>query len=262
MRLLKIFVCTIAVAAACVACKSQYDILLEGNDANAKYDAAFEYYNAGKYQKAAQLFESLAFLTSGTERDDTVHYYWGLSNYKFKDYLAAEGNFTSFIETFPKSVFTEDAMFLKIDCMFRGTYRYELDQTPTYKTMTEISTFLIEYPYTDKRDICDKMIAELTERLERKEYENARLYYKMEDYKAAKVALRNVLKDNAENQYREEILYHIAMSSYKFADMSVSDKQKARFLEFQDDYLNFIGEYPESKHRAELDALYNKVKKK
>lgn len=260
MRILKILVCTIAAAAACVACKSQYDILLEGNDVNAKYDAAFSYFNEGKYQKAAQLFESLTFLTSGTERDDTVHYYWGLSNYKFKDYFTAEGNFTSFIETFPRSVFTEDARFLKIDCMFRGTLRYELDQTPTYKTMAEISTFLIEYPDTDKREVCDKMIADLTGRLEKKEFENARLYYNMEYYKSAKIALKNVLKDNAENQYREEILYYIAMSSFKYADMSVPDKKKERFLEFQDDYLNFVGEFPESKHRAELDNLFSKVK--
>lgn len=262
MKYLRFIACVIAAAAACVACKSQYDTLLEGNDAGAKYKAAFEYYNIGKYQKAAQLFESLSFLTSGTERDDTVHYYWGLSNYKFKDYYAAEGNFKSFVEAFPKSVFTESAQFLKIDCMFRGTLRYELDQTPTYKCISEISTFLIEYPETDKREICDKMIADLKERLDRKEFENARLYYKMEDYKAARVALKNVLKDNAENQYREEVLYYIAMSSFKFADMSVSTKQKERFLEFQDDYLNFIGEYPESEHRRELDALYKRVKDK
>ena len=67
----------IAIAiAALTACKSQYELLLEGNDVDAKYKAAFELFEAGKYQKAAQLFESLAQITSGTERDDTVQYYW------------------------------------------------------------------------------------------------------------------------------------------------------------------------------------------
>ena len=51
-----------------------------------------------------------------------------------------------------------------------------------------------------------KMIEDLKERLDRKAFENARLYYKMEDYLAARVALRNVLKDNADNLYREDIL--------------------------------------------------------
>jgi outer membrane protein assembly factor BamD len=44
--------------------------------------------------------------------------------------------------------------------------------------------------------------------------------------------------------------------------MSVPEKQKERYLTFQDDYLNFVGEYPESSHRKELDSLYNKVKEK
>ena len=56
------------------SCKSQYELLLNSNDADAKYEAAFEYYNLNKFSKAASLFESLAVLTDGTERDDTVRY--------------------------------------------------------------------------------------------------------------------------------------------------------------------------------------------
>ena len=52
------------------------------------------------------------------------------------------------------------------------------------------------------------------------------------------------------------------MSSYKYANLSVPAKQRERFLVFEDDYLNFIGEYPESKYRAELDRLHEKVRKK
>ncbi len=105
------------------------------------------------------------------------------------------------------------------------------------------------------------MLTELNGRLDRKAYENARLYYKMEDYQAASVALKNVLKDDAENIYREDILYYIAMSSYKYAFMSVQSKQKERYLVFVDDYLNFVGEYPESEYRHELDGLYKRVQR-
>ena len=82
----------------------------------------------------------------------------------------------------------------------------------------------------------------------------------MEDYKAARVALKNVLKDDSENMYREEVLYYTAMSSYKYASLSVPSKQKERFMLFIDDYFHFVGEYPESKHRRELDSLYKRVK--
>ena len=79
---------------------------------------------------------------------------------------------------------------------------------------------------------------------------------------ASRVAFRNILKDNANNVFREDILYYTAMSSYKYAQMSIPSKQRERYLVFQDDYLNFVGEFPESSHRKELDPLYEKVKEK
>ena len=102
-------------------------------------------------------------------------------------------------------------------------------------------------------------MADLVERLDKKSLESAKLYYKMEDYKAAHYALRNVLKDNADNQYREEVLYYTALASYHYALNSVREKQKDRFLSFIDDYLNFISEYPESDKCKELEGLYNRA---
>ena len=247
---------------AAVGCKSEYELLLEGNDVDAKYAAAFEYFNQGKYQRASQLFESLSALTNGTDRGDTVQYYWGLSNYRYRDYYTAETNFTNFIATYPLSPFAPDAGFFRIDCLYRQTLRYELDQKPTRNALSAIARYLVENPDSPYRPLCENMTTELNGRLDRKAYENARLYYKMEDYQASRVAFKNILKEDADNVYREEILYYSAMSSYKFASNSVTAKRKERFLVFQDDYLNFIGEYPESAHRKELDALYEKVKEK
>jgi outer membrane protein assembly factor BamD len=251
----------IAAALMTCSCKSQYEVLLNSNDADAKYDAAFAYFNEGKYSKAASLFESLSMLTNGTERDDTVRYYWGLSNYKYKDYYTAETNFEQFIMSFPRSPFVSDATYLRIDCLYRSTLRYELDQTPTYKAINIISQYILEHPETEHMKVCRDMLVDLNERLDRKAYEAAKLYYKMEDYLASKVAFRNVLKDDAENIYREDILYYIAMSSYKYAHLSVQEKQKERYLAFVDDYYNFIGELPESKYRKELDSVYQKVQR-
>ncbi len=256
------FVAVALVAAAALSsCKSEYEALLNGNDVDAKYAAAFDYFNHGKYSRAAQLFESLSVLTSGTERDDTVQYYWGLSNYRYKDYYTAETNFSKFLISFPRSPFAEEASFLRIDCLYRSTLRYELDQVPTHNAIGVITQYLAENPGNTHTAICKKMLKELNDRLDKKAYENARLYYKMEDYKAAHVAFKNVLKDDAENIYREDILYYLAKSSYKYASMSVESKQKERYLTFVDDYYNFIGENPDSEYRKELDVLYRRAQK-
>ncbi|MBO5107531.1 MAG: outer membrane protein assembly factor BamD [Bacteroidales bacterium] len=260
MKLRNLIIAALAIVAFS-SCKSQYELLLNSNDADAKYEAAFKYYNEGKYSKAGSLFESLSVLTNGTERDDTVRFYWGLSNYKFKDYYTAETNFSNFLESYPRSPFASEARYLRIDCLYRSTLRYELDQTPTYKAITEISEYIIEDPRTPHLQACRDMLQTLNDRLDKKAYESARLYYKMEDYLASRVAFRNVLKDDAENIYREDILYYIAMSSYNYAHNSVQSKQKERYLTFLDDYLNFVGEIPESHYRKELDNVYRKAQK-
>jgi outer membrane protein assembly factor BamD len=257
MKKYTLIVCALALVAACA---SKYETLLSSNDVDAKYAAAMEFFQNKKYQKAAQLFESMSVLTSGTARDDTVQYYWGLSNYRYKDYYTAESNFTRFLENFPQSPFSEDARFLRLDCMYRATYRYELDQAPTRTCLAAIAEYEREYPEgSPNGEALQAMKKDLLERLDRKAYESAKLYYKMEDYLAARVALRNVLKDNAENVYREEVLYYTALASYHYARLSVSAKQKERYLVFADDYLNFIGEYPESSYRRELDMIYKRV---
>ena len=260
MRLRNIFLVIVAIVAF-ASCKSQYEILLNSNDADLKYEAAFDYFNNGKFSKAASLFESLSVLTNGTERDDTVRYYWGLSTYKFRDYYTAETNFDQFIQSYPRSPFTSEARYLRLDCLYRQTLRYELDQTPTYTAINAISEYIIEFPSTTHMQQCNDMLVELNERLDKKAYEAAKLYYRMEDYLAARIAFRNVLKEDADNIYREDILYYIAMSSYKYAHQSVQAKQKERYLSFVDDYLNFIGEIPESHYRKELDMVYNKAQK-
>ncbi len=261
MKILKLTLAAALAAMAAVSCKSQYDAILSSTDPDVKYNAAMNYFNDGKYQRAANLFESLSVYSNGTARDDTVQYYWGLSNYRFKDYYTAETNFDKFTSNFPRSPFAEEARFLRIDCLYKQTYRFELDQSPTYTAINAISEYIKDYPSNEHLSDCSAMLNDLNTRLDRKAYEAAKLYFKMEDYQAARVAFRNILKDDPENIYREDILYYIAKSSYKYAFLSYEYKQKERYLSFVDDYLNFVSEIPESPYRKELDVLYAKSQK-
>ena len=257
----RLFALVVALGALLPSCKSEYDALLNSNDVDQKYNVAFDLFNHGKFSKAARLFESLAIQTSGMEKDDTVQFYWGMSNYRFRDYYTAETNFSKFLMNFPRSPFADEAAFLRIDCLYRSTLRSELDQKPTYSAVATISQYMAENPKSTHMSTCKRMLEELNERLDKKAFDNAKLYYKMEDYRASRVAFRNILKDDADNIFREDILYYVAMSSYKFAHLSVEAKQKERYLTFVDDYYNFIGEFPDSAYRKEMDVLYKRAQK-
>ena len=242
-----------------VSCVGYYETVMRSADIDVKYKGAFHFFNKGKYRKAAEIFEGLTLTMQGLPQEDTVKYYNALSNYNYGDYITAESNFASFLEIFPRSPFAEDAAFLRIKCLYEGTYRYELDQTPTHKAMTVINEFLYENPDSKYAEECREMLDEFQERLDRKSYESARLYYIMEDYQASHYALKNVLRENADNRYRNQILYYTALSSYKYALNSVREKQHDRYITFVDDYYNYISEFPDSPFRKELDSYYQKA---
>ena len=242
-------------------CVGQYELLLNGPDADLKYVKAMEYYQAKKFNRAKELFNKIVLVNRGTPRDDTVQYYLGLSHYYSGDFIEAEGVFDQFTQIFPRSPFTEKARFLRIDCLLDMTFRWELDQLPTHKAIAVINEFLYDYPTSTYADRCKEILNDLHDRLERKSFEAAKLYYHIEDYRAAAYALKNILRDNPDNRYREEIMYYIVASNYKYAVNSVSYRQRERFLVVIDEYYNFISEYPHSKHSAELDGMFKRAQK-
>ncbi len=256
-----IFLIIIAGILLATSCKSPYEALLNSTDSFQKYKGAMMYFDKGRYYKASQLFEQLITYVKNTAQDDTVQFYLGLSNYKYGDMINAEANFQEFVTSFPRSPFTEEAKFLRIECLYNSTYRYELDQIPTYKTMSAINEYLYEYPNSTNLRRCRDMLVDLQERLDRKSYEAAKIYYTLEDYKSASFALKNTLKENADNQYREQIMYYIVCSNYKYAVNSIPERQKERFLVLIDEYYNFISEFPESKYKKELDGMFAEAQK-
>ena len=228
MRKIKVTTIALIVLTTLSGCKSYYESLFRTQDLDERFRGAMYYYGNGKYRKAASLFESMIFLSQGTDKEDSVQFYNGMSNYRYGDYITAEQNFNKFLEVFPRSAMAEEAKFLRIKCLYEGTYRWELDQVPTQKAMATIAEFI---------------------------------YYTMKDYKSSHYALRTVLRDNSDNRYREEILYYTAMSSYKYAFNSIKEKQKERYMTFIDDYYNFIGEFPRVSERKELDQLFIRAQK-
>ncbi|OQC39892.1 MAG: outer membrane biogenesis protein BamD [Bacteroidetes bacterium ADurb.Bin037] len=241
------------------ACVNQFETLLRSTDYELKFNKAIEFFEAGRYSRAQPLLEQLQMVYSGTTRDDTLQYYLGLSNYHLNDFVVAEDNFKRFVEIFPRSPFTKNARFLRLDCLYQNTYRYELDQQPSRIAIAAIEEFLYDYPGSEYEVVCRQMLADMYDRLDRKAFESARLYYTIEDYKAATHALKETLKDNPESSYREEILYYIVAANYQYADNSLPELQRERFLNVIDEYYNFISEYPDSQHRREVDNMFRKA---
>ena len=105
------------------------------------------------------------------------------------------------------------------------------------------------------------MTRDLTWRMAERSYLNAYTYYKILRYDSAIIAFRNALKKYPDSHRREDIMYYITMSAYKFADNSVASKQSDRFMDMLDSYYSFVMEFPESKYREELDKAAEVAKR-
>ncbi len=101
----------------------------------------------------------------------------------------------------------------------------------------------------------------MREKLVEKSFMSSRLYYKLEDYKAAIVSLNNSLSDFPDSKHREDIMYMLVKSSYLLANKSVQSKQKDRYQSAVDEYYSFIAEFPDSKYKKEVDKMYEQSAK-
>jgi outer membrane protein assembly factor BamD len=159
------------------------------------------------------------------------------------------------------STFVEEAAYMEAYCYYMQSPRPELDQTSTNQAMDAFRLYMIRYPRSTRIPDCQRAIIELTEKLIEKEYLSAQLYYNLDNYKAAIVALNNCLVDFPDSKYREELMFKLLKSKYMLAVKSVSTKQVERYQDAVDEYLSFIAEFPESENKKEAEEMYKEASK-
>ena len=115
--------------------------------------------------------------------------------------------------------------------------------------------FLDIYPESEKRAEVNKLVDELTARLEKKAYNQAKLYYRTSDYKSAAVALNNVLNDFPDTDHHEEISFLIADAKYLLAEKSIESKQIKRYKNALKSAEYFKNKYAESNYLKKVESI-------
>lgn len=256
---MRFFAVSWVVLALLLASCGDYNKILKSQDYEFKYKKAIEFYEAGDYVKAGTLFQELVNIYRGTTRADKIYYYYGKSLIGQKDYLLAGHYFKSLVKEFPGSEFAEEAQFMIGYCAYLQSPKPRLDQSITQEAIDALQLYINLYPYNQRVDEANRLIDELTEKLEYKSYLNAKLYYDFENYKAAVVAITNSLNKYPDSKYREELMFMLLESKYLLAINSVQDKRQERLSSALDEYFTFVDEFPESKHRKDADKYYKTI---
>lgn len=250
-----------ATAAVILSGCGEYEKLLKSNDFKAKYEMGVKMYEEGEYARAGTLFDQVANVYRGTTKADTVKYYQAKSYYGQRDYMMAGYYFNELSVTYVSSVYLEESDFMVAYCYYKQSPRAELDQETTFKTITAMQMFLSRHPTSDKVSECMTIVTEMRDKLVEKSFISAKLYYDLGYYDSAILALRNSLMEYPETGHREELMFLILRSSYLLADRSIPSKQRDRFQATVDEYLSFIGEFPDGPHSKEAKRMYESSNK-
>ncbi len=251
----KYFALLISVAMIFISC-SKYQRVLKGTDMEKKYEYAEKYFQKKDYYRALQLLEELISVYKGTTKGEQTYYYYTYSNYYTGDYAMAAYHFNNFVQTYPNSKYAEEMQFMHAYCYYLDSPIPSLDQTNTLDAIEKFQLFINKYPKSTRVEESNRLIDELRYKIETKAFNNAKLYYKTENYKAAVVAFENVLIDFPSTTYREEALFLALKSSYIYAQKSVEGKQAERYKLAQENYFKLIDAYPQSKYLRDAEKIY------
>ena len=156
-----------------MAC-SDYENVLKSTDYNVRYEAAKQYYFDGHYGQASTLFMDLIAGAKGTDRAEEALFLLGMSSYKDKAYDAAAGYFKKYYQTYPKGTYALAARYMSGLSLYENTPEPRLDQTDTYKAITEFKELADAYPKSSYAKEAMKRIFELQDKLIEKEYAAAK----------------------------------------------------------------------------------------
>ena len=254
MQKMKKFIFILLVAISLVSCSEYQKVLNKGKNAE-RYQMAEELYKKGEYKKAIPLFEKLMGPYAGKPQMERIQYMIADSYFQNGDYSLSSYYFSKFIVNYPKSTKVEEAAYLSAYSYYKSAPKYSLDQTDTYKALEALQNYINSYPNSPRIADANKYYTELTQRLEKKDFEVARQYYHTEYYHAAIVAFDIFMEEHLGSIYKEDAMYYKFKAAHDLAINSVLTKKQQRLLDAREAYLKFKKEFPESDKLKEMDRL-------
>ena len=234
---------------------SKYQRIFKSTDNDLKYEAAIAYYENKDYYRALQLFDQLIPMVRGTEREEKISYYYAYSYYNQKDYILAGYYFKRFADNFPSSRYTEECYFMTAYCSYLNASPPNLDQTSSLDAIRDFQAFINRYPKSERVERCNELIDKLRLKLEEKNYQQAMLYFRMEEHQAAIVTFQNLLRDYPDTRFREEAMFNVIKAWSFYAENSVTAKKMERHQAAVSAFNDFKALYHESRYMKEAQQL-------
>ncbi len=251
----RLLIYSFVLATALTSCKTEYERVRTSNDPNLILEKANAYYDQKDYYKAQNLYDIVIPFYRGKKEAEVLFYKYAYCNYHQDQFLLSQHYFENYANTFFTSPYKEEAQYMAAYSQYQLSPNHRLDQTYTETAITAFQKFINLYPDSERSSVATTLIDEMRAKLEKKAFEQGRLYYDIKNYKAAINSLETMIKDFPETKRGEEIKWIILDSSHVLADNSVFIKKEARFNETLSKASKFIEKYPSSKYLSEVEKI-------
>lgn len=238
---------------------SEYQKLLNSDDISEKYKQAENYYNKGEYRQANRLFEQIIPKYRGRPQAQRIIFFFAETYMQTKRYSLAGYQYENFVKSYPKSERVQEASFKAAKSYYFQSPEYSLDQEDTYNAIEKLQVFINLYPNSEYTPEANQMISELQEKLEKKDFEIAKQYYTIRDYKASIKSNENFIASFPGTKFREESLYTKFLSLYQIGVNSIYTKKEERLKKLQKEYDLILRYYPETPFLDDLNRKMDNV---
>ena len=257
MRITKLFIAIVLSLLVFTSC-NKYTKVLKSKDYEYKLKMADLYFEQKKYKNAQQLYEELFPIYKGNVKFEELYYKDAYCFYYMKLYSDAENLFKGFLEVFPNSKKAEEVDYMLCLSYYKQSPKLELEQVNTSKAIGMLQSFISRNPESSRIAEATEIIDKCRVKLELKEYRAADLYYNLGQHRAAALSYTNLLNSYPESTRGDEYKLRILKSYYKFAKLSIVEKQIERYEKVIAEYQDFVDRYPESKFLKDAES-YNSL---
>jgi len=255
-KLMKLVIlpCLVLVFVSCA-----YRKLLKSEDCKVKYDAGMKYFEAGKCNKAYPLLEGCIPYFRGGEEFANIIFALAECDIQEGNYDAARERYKYLSTLYSGTPIEEKALYKYAVTSYMLAGPHDLDSKSIVEAASVLDVFLSRFPKSKYADTIRTYKEELQKSLYLKEFEIAKLYFDIEDYKAAKTSFMNLIEDYSHADISEEVYYYLLKSAYMFAYNSSPQKQRERYQDFINLYDTYVRNIKKESFRKELRDMYDRA---
>lgn len=243
------------VAVLAISC-SEFKRLQKSTDWQQKYESSLRYYEEEEYYKASVLLDQVLPIIKGTLDAEKASFYRAYCYFHQRQYVLSGNYFNEFATVYSRSEWAIEAAYMSAYSSYLQSPDYNLDQSSTYDAVNAFQTFINRNPYSEYVEPATRYIDELQRKLEKKAFENAKQYHKVERWEAARVAFETFANEFPDSKLNEEILFYAVDSEFSYARQSIRSKQRERYQKTIKLYQEFIDKYPNSELLKRAEKFY------